>query len=600
MTLAGERFALFDGDGGSAILLSEYRRTLCFDGDGENYADRSGDLASVFEAIEVASANGEWVALAADYALGAFFEPAAAQSRPRQASLRGWVFGQARQLDVQALEAFLERCLAGVPEHQRVVGVAEFSPRLEAVSHAAKVEQIRRWITEGDCYQINLTFPLDFRIYGHPLALYARLRERQPVRYGAYLVTPEETLLSFSPELFFERSGERVLTRPMKGTAQRGTTPEDDEAQRMALLASEKERAENIMIVDLLRNDLGRLAAPGKVRVESLCETEAYPSLWQVVSSVSADLPDVRLHDLFGALFPCGSITGAPKIRAMQRIADLESTPRGLYSGALGWVAPGGNCRFNVAIRTLEVAPDGRASLGVGSGIVIDSDPGREYAECLLKSRFLTGFDPGFELIETMRLEFGKFPLLTLHLERLAASAQALGFACDVPALAEALAEISSSCAAGIHRVRLTLAHDGHYRIDLAKMSDDGQSRQVALADERLDADDYLLRHKTSARSLYDRALARLANHPNVFDALFLNTRGEVCEGARSNVFIERGGVLLTPPLSCGLLPGVMRRHLLESGRARECVLTLDDLLDAPAIHMANALRGLIPVSLRV
>ena len=196
-------------------------------------------------------------------------------------------------------------------------------------------------------------------------------------------------------------------------------------------------------------------------------------------------------------------------------------------------------------------------------------------------------------------LESGKYPLLTLHLERLAASARALGFACDVPALAVALAEISSACAAGIHRVRLSLAHDGHYRIDLSKLTDDGQPWQVVLAVERLDADDYLLRHKTSARSLYDRALARLADHPGVFDALFLNTRGEVCEGARSNVFVERGGILLTPPLSCGLLPGVMRRYLLDSGRARECLLTLDDFLGAPAIHMANALRGLIPVSMR-
>ena len=277
MTWVGDRFALFDGDGGSAILLSEYRRTLCFDCNGENFADRSDDLASVFEAIEAASGNGEWVALAADYALGVLFEPSGAQSKPAQARLRGWVFGQARQLDAQALGVFLDRCLASMSEHQRVAGVAEFSPLLEAGSHAAKVEQIQRWITEGECYQINLTFPLDFRIYGHPLALYVRLRERQPVRYGAYVVTPEETLLSFSPELFFERSGERVLTRPMKGTAPRGATPEDDEAQRVALLASEKERAENIMIVDLLRNDLGRLAAPGKVRVESLCEAEAYP-----------------------------------------------------------------------------------------------------------------------------------------------------------------------------------------------------------------------------------------------------------------------------------------------------------------------------------
>lgn len=598
--LIGERFALFDGDGGSATLLSAYRRTLYFDANSEDFADRNGDLVSVFEAIEAASGNGEWIALAADYALGALFEPSAAQSRPTHARLRGWVFGQARQLDAQALGVFLDRCLAGMSEHQRVAGVADFLPQLDAASHAAKVEQIQRWITEGDCYQINLTFPLDFRIYGHPLALYARLRERQPVRYGACVVTSEETLLSFSPELFFERRGERVLTRPMKGTARRGVTPEDDEMQRVALLASEKERAENIMIVDLLRNDLGRLAAPGKVRVESLCAAEPYPTLWQVVSSVSADLPDARLHDLFRALFPCGSITGAPKIRAMQRIADLETTPRGLYSGALGWVEPGGDCRFNVAIRTLEVAPDGRARLGVGSGIVIDSEPGREYAECLLKSRFLTAFDPGFDLIETIRLEFGIYPLLPLHLERLAASARALGFACDVPALAAALAEHSSARAAGIHRVRLTLGHDGHYHIDLAEITDDRQFWQVVLADERLESDDYLLRHKTSARSLYEQTLTRLAGQPGVFDAIFLNTRGEVCEGARSNVFVERGGVLLTPPLSSGLLPGVMRRHLLESGRTLECVLTLDDLLGAPAIHMANALRGLIPVSLRV
>ena len=581
-------FALFDDDGGGAIVLSEYRRTISL--------DQGGDPASLFSAFASASAQGEWVALAADYELGACFEPAVPQFAER--GLCGWVFARAQRFDAQVVAALLASRVAGLAENDRVAGVAELAAGLDGEQHRRCVEQIRRWIADGDCYQINLTFPLAGRLYGHPLALYSRLRERQPVRYGAYLSVPEKTVLSFSPELFFERRGDRVLARPMKGTAPRGATPAADEANRRALLASDKERAENIMIVDLLRNDLGRLAAPGKVRVDSLCDAEAYPSLWQVVSTVSAELPGATLFDLFRALFPCGSITGAPKIRAMQRINELEAVPRGLYTGALGWLAPGGDCRFNVAIRTLEVLADRRVRLGVGSGIVIDAVAEAEYAECLLKASFLTGFDPGFELIETLRLEQGSYPLLALHLQRLQSSARALGFACDLPAIAAALAERAPPLATGLGRVRLTLAHDGRYAISLAPLVDDPGPWSVVLADERLDDNDYLLRHKTSARSRYQRALAALAEDPGVFDAIFLNTRGEVCEGARSNVFVERGGVLLTPPLGCGLLPGVMRRHLLESGRAVEAILRVEDLLCSP-IYLANALRGLIPVTLR-
>ena len=534
--------------------------------------------------------------LAADYELGACFEPAVPQFAER--GLCGWVFARARHLDAQGVTAFLDSRVAGLAEGDRLAGVAELASALDGEQHRRCVEQIKRWIADGDCYQINLTFPLAGRLYGHPLALYSRLRERQPVRYGAYLSVAEKTVLSFSPELFFERRGDRVLARPMKGTAPRGATPAADEANRRALLASDKERAENIMIVDLLRNDLGRLAAPGKVRVDSLCDAEAYPSLWQVVSTVFAELPGATLFDLFRALFPCGSITGAPKIRAMQRINELEAVPRGLYTGALGWLAPGGDCRFNVAIRTLEVLADRRVRLGVGSGIVIDAVAEAEYAECLLKASFLTGFDPGFELIETLRLEQGSYPLLALHLQRLQSSARALGFVCDLPAIAAALAERAPPLATGLGRVRLTLAHDGRYAISLAPLVDDPGPWSVVLAGERLDNNDYLLRHKTSARSRYQRALAALAEDPGVFDAIFLNTRGEVCEGARSNVFVERGGVLLTPPLGCGLLPGVMRRHLLESGRAVEAILRVEDLLCSP-IYLANALRGLIPVTMR-
>jgi para-aminobenzoate synthetase/4-amino-4-deoxychorismate lyase len=588
MMADARHFALLDADDGAVWLLTDFRRSI-----------GAPDPDAVFAAVDVATNGGEWAVLAADYELGACFDRAMVRPGGANARLRGWVFGRAERLDADALERFLVDRLAELPAHDRVCGVADLVHAFDAASHAEKVEQIRRWISEGDCYQVNLTFPVDFTTYGHPLALYARLRARQPVRYGAFVLVPEATLLSFSPELFFERHGCRVVTRPMKGTAPRGATAEADARNRAALLASSKERAENVMIVDLLRNDLGRLAAPGGVNVEALCAIEAYPTLWQMVSTISADLPDASLRDIFRALFPCGSITGAPKIRAMARIAEMESGPRGLYTGALGWVAPGGDCRFNVAIRTLEIHAAGHARLGIGSGIVIDADPAREYAECLLKASFVTGFDPGFELIETLRLVEGVYPLMVLHLQRIESSALALGFACDLSAISERLAAVARECRDGAHRVRLTLAHDGRLSVQHAKMPADEQQWQIVVADEALDGDDYLLRHKTTARSRYDAALARLAAMPAVFDAIFCNTRGEVCEGARSNVYVERDGVLLTPPVSSGLLPGVMRRHLLESGRAVERVLYREDLLTAPAIYLSNALRGLFPVTLR-
>ena len=588
MMADARHFALLDADDGAAWLLTNFRCAI-----------GASDPDAVFAAVDVATNGGEWAILAADYELGACFDRAMVQPGASNPRLRGWVFGCAERLDADALECFFADRLAEMPAHDRICGVADAVLTLDAASHAAKVDQIRRWISEGDCYQVNLTFPVDFTAYGHPLALYARLRARQPVRYGAFVLTPEATILSFSPELFFERHGCRVVTRPMKGTAQRGATPEADARNRAALLASSKERAENVMIVDLLRNDLGRLAAPGGVNVEALCAIEAYPTLWQMVSTISADLPDAPLRDIFRALFPCGSITGAPKIRAMARIAEMESGPRGLYTGALGWVAPGGDCRFNVAIRTLEIHAAGHARLGIGSGIVIDADPAREYAECLLKASFVTGFDPGFELIETLRLVEGVYPLMVLHLQRIESSALALGFACDLSAISERLAAVARECRDGAHRVRLTLAHDGRLSVQHGPMPTDVRQWQIVVADETLDGDDYLLRHKTTARSRYDGVLASLAATPEVFDAVFCNTRGEVCEGARSNVYVERDGMLLTPPVSSGLLPGVMRRHLLESGRAVERVLYRGDLLTAPAIYLSNALRGLFPVTLR-
>jgi len=593
MAASGQRshFALFDGDAGGALLLTGRLRYW--------QVEASDDPVPVFTAIEAALAAGQWVALAADYALGASFEAAVPPVPRGRPVLRAWLFAEGQRLAAGAVNAFLAGRLATIPEHLRTAGIAELTPAVDAATHTSQVRQILRWIADGDCYQLNLTFPLTFQLYGHPLALYAGLRERQPVRYGGYVDTAEATILSFSPELFFERCGARVVTRPMKGTAARGDSPLEDEARRTALLSSTKERAENIMIVDLLRNDLGRLAKPGGVSVTTLCEAEAYPTLWQMVSTVTADVPGTCLAELFRALFPCGSIIGAPKIRAMQRIAELEASPRGLYTGALGWLAPGGDCRFNVAIRTIELGSERQARLGVGSGIVADADPRREYAECLLKASFLSGFDPGFELVETLRLQAGAYPLLAQHIERLQASAKTLGFVCPLPAVSAKLANEAACRHRGVYRVRLTLAHDGRCQAVSSPMpNDEGMSWRVVLADEALEADDYLLRHKTTARARYDRVLAALAGRATVFDAIFLNARGEVCEGARSNVFVERDGILLTPPVACGLLPGVLRRTLLDSGRAVETVLRLEDLVQGPALYVGNALRGLLPVFL--
>ena len=585
--------ALIDRDDGSVLALTAFRREV-------QVINPSGaDVTTFFAAVDAATQQGEWVVVAADYGLGSAFDHAMPSRNVGSARLRAWVFGNAECLDGGGLERFVNPRCADLPEHERLPGVADLAFSIDAGRYAQKVGQIRKWISDGECYQINLTFAADFTVFGSPLLLYLRLRERQPVRYGGFVSVPGATILSFSPELFFERCGHRIVTRPMKGTAARGASPEEDERHRAALLASEKERAENIMIVDLLRNDLGRLAKSGDVCVEALCAVEAYPTLWQMVSTVTAQLPEASLGDIFRALFPCGSITGAPKIRAMQGIADLEDEPRGLYTGALGWVAPGGDCRFNVAIRTVEIDASRRARLGIGSGIVIDSDPAREYAECLLKARFLTGFDPGFELIETLRLEDGSYPLLPEHLARLESSARSFGFACDRLAIAEALGDIALASVKGLFRVRLTLAHDGRFAITPVAMALAQPDWQIIVADEVLNSQDYLLRHKTTARRRYDRVLASLSDSPSLFDAIFCNERGEICEGARSNVYIERQGVLLTPPVSSGLLPGVMRGRLLASGRAVEAVLRREDLSGASAIFLSNALRGLFPVRLR-
>jgi len=528
-----------------------------------------------------------WCIAALEFELGYLLEPATApagwSAHPERPLARFWRFRRRIAMDAVAAEAWLS-----AQGGEQPAGVGGIRSAVDEKRHAVAVDRIREYISAGDCYQANFTFPLTFEWFGHPLALYARLRERQPVRYGGFLGAADSGIVSLSPELFLDKQGDRLVTRPMKGTLARR-----EPAAR--LLASAKDRAENLMIVDLLRNDLGRVAEKGSVKVESLFTIEDYPTVWQMASEISARVPGARLAAILRALFPCGSITGAPKIRATQILAALESEPRGLYTGAFGWLAPDGDFRLNVAIRTLELAAGHGGRMGIGSGIVADSEVAAEWRECLLKAAFLRNCDPGLKLIETLRREDGNYPYLPGHLDRLRSSAAWFGFACDESLVRRRLDAMPAD---GAWRVRLTLDKAGVIDVQAFPLDDapPPTPRLARMAAARIDSADPLRRHKTTARQLYDAALRDLEPGSPLFDVVFLNERGEVAEGARSNVFVERDGCLLTPPLSSGALAGVLRRALLASGRAREAVLQPNDLQQG--LWLGNALRGLLPVCL--
>lgn len=472
---------------------------------------------------------------------------------------------------------------------------------------AAAVAAIHRYIESGDTYQVNLTFPLRFDVHGDPIALYAALRARQPVPYGALLRLPDGAMvLSLSPELFVAHAGGRLTCRPMKGTAPASGDPEHDRRRAEALRSSVKERSENLMIVDLLRNDLGRIARTGSVRVPELFSVERFGGVLQMSSTIEAEArPGLGLRQVFEAIYPCGSITGAPKRRTMQVIDELERWPRRLYTGGIGWFDPPrtpgalGDFTVSVPIRTLLLeAPDGNwrrsGEMGVGAGIVYDSDAHTEYQECLLKARFLTGLAPGFDLFETLHARREGIRHLGRHLDRLARSAAHFGFAFDETVIR---ARLQSACAvlpAGqAARLRLSLTVSGEVGLVSAPLSALATPVRVLLSEAVMPSGDRMLAHKTSLRQVYDEGW-RQAEAVGAFDTLFFNERGELTEGGRSNVFVRLDGRWHTPPLSCGLLPGVMRAVLLDdpAWNATERVLTRADLRKAEAVCVCNALRG--------
>ncbi len=467
-------------------------------------------------------------------------------------------------------------------------------PSLSAGEYAARLEAIRRFIRDGETYQVNFTYRLRAETAADPWALFLRITAGAPPPCAAFVDTGRWAICSASPELFFRLNGGEIESRPMKGTAPRGLWSADDLRKAAELRSSEKNRAENVMIVDMVRNDLGRIAACGSVHVPSLFALEKYANVWQMTSTVRART-DASIDRIFAALFPPASVTGAPKRRTLEIIAELETSPRRIYTGAIGYMAPGCKAQFNVAIRTiLADRASGRAEYGVGGGIVWDSDPTDEFRECASKARILRPARRDFDLLETMLWtpESG-YVLLERHLERLAASAAYFGFDLDPARIRAGLEDLARGLPKVPHRVRLLVARKGSFKVEQERIARASRSfGDVRLAGAPVDSGNVFLYHKTTERRVYEEALR---SRPGG-DVLLFNERGEITETPSANVAFEIGGRLWTPPVSCGLLPGTCRAHLLDRGRLRERIVRVEEALRLPAVYLMNSVRGIVRV----
>ena len=561
-------------------------------------ARRPGEVPDAIEAAEAAASRGLWAAgyVAYEAAPGLDAELAVhvrAPDDPFAEMPLAWFALFERKEDVQPLE----------PSRDEPPPAAEspWRPRVDRATYEAAIERIRELIAAGHTYQVNHTIRLRASIRGDARGLYRDLVLAQRGGYAAYLDLGRHRVVSASPELFFRIDGDRIRTRPMKGTAPRGRWLAEDEEAAGHLTDSAKERAENAMIVDLLRNDLGRICRPGSVQVERMFEAERYETIWQLTSTIEGDLrPGTTVLETFRALFPSGSVTGAPKVRTMRIIAGLEDSARGPYCGAIGYLSPPSSgeprANFNVGIRTVVV--DARtqiAEYGVGGGITHDSSASAEYDEVVVKARVLHDVRPAFELFETVpHLPAEGFRHLPEHLERMGSSAAYFGFRFDAEAAAASLKEAVAETT-GPSLVRLTLARDGTLAAEVRDLPSADQSVRVALDDEGVDPHDVWLFHKTSRRAPYVR---RRERRPHVDDVILINDRDEVTESTIANLAVELDGAWVTPPIWSGLLPGTYRAVLLREGRLVERPVTVEELKRATGIALVSSARGWRPATL--
>ena len=547
-------------------------------------ADAPGDVLPVLAAVQSAAAEGLHAAGFVAYEAAPAFDRALA-AHPRDPRLPlAWFAVFERRIEGEPLEGLEEG------EDDGAFELGELRPDLSDAEYGAHVGRIRELIAAGDTYQVNHTFRLRGRFRGSAESLYRRLCLAQRAAYCAYLDLGEMAVVSASPELFFRWTNGEMELRPMKGTRPRGATADEDARIAAELAASPKERAENLMIVDLLRNDAGRIARTGSVRVERMFEVERYPTVLQMTSTIRARTrPGIGLADVFRALFPCGSITGAPKVRTSRIIAEQEGGPRGVYTGAIGFVSPGESV-FSVAIRTLLVDHSrGEAELGVGSGITWDSDAESERRECLSKAAFVRR-DPDPPLIETSGwCPDAGFVRIDAHLARLAASAAHFGYPLHLADVRGRLDALAAELPDEPRTIRISLHPTGRIAIRHEPMRRWAEPVRLALARRRLPADHPLWRHKTARRAIYHDHAPVDGPHD---DVLLVNERGELAETRIANLVLEIDGTPWTPRADAGLLPGVLRGELIASGTLRERVLTVDDLERATAVWVINSLRG--------
>lgn len=560
------------GQSGTSYLFQNPVRALI--------AHDEASLLSLLQELSAALARGFFVAGLLHYEAGFAFERV--RNRASTEGRLAW-FGVYRQPEIAVTEARESASLLPEP-----LCLSMTTPLDE---YLRRVAVIKRYIEAGDTYQVNLTTEMESSYRGSAFSLYKALAALQPAPFSALLHLPEdEFVLSLSPELLFAIDTARTITvRPMKGTASLTSSPAADIDRMAWLAADEKNRAEHLMIVDLLRSDLGRLCKPGSIHTDPLFSVERYRTLLQMTSTVSGALrPAVTLEDVFRALLPSGSMTGAPKPRTMEIIEELEGRRRGVYSGAIGFASPGGAAVFNVAIRTV-VLKSGMLRMGVGGGIVADSVATEEHAECWLKSQFLVRASPPFDLVETLLWD-KRYMRLDLHLARLQHSAEQMNFIYDSRRILEQLCMFARSFEEPT-RVRMTLARSGAIHLTASRVVPWGARLNLRLAPERTWAQDSFLAHKTTFRPLYDRGL-REAQHMQCDETIYANERDELTEGSISTLLVLRNDEWITPPLTSGVLPGVARSWLLRDTRIKEEVVTLDELASFLAVCLCNSVRG--------
>lgn len=568
-------------------------------------ASHPSDIDDALTRIEEKLGRGYHIAGWISYEAGLCFEKKLAGLLPEKLDtplIYMGVYEGRKTLDAQSADIYWS-----VHEDKSAYELSNLALKQDRESYGQAFEKIQNYLKAGDVYQVNYTQKAMFDFQGCAKSLYATLRNAQSVEYAAYIESDELKVLSLSPELFIKKTGDKITARPMKGTCRRGRTVVEDDQRSTELRLSEKECAENLMIVDLLRNDLSKVAQNGSVEVSKLYDVEKYRTLFTMTSTVEARVnSEYSALDVMTSIFPCGSVTGAPKIRAQEIISELEQTPRGIYTGAIGYISPDGEMCFSVPIRTITITEDGNGEIGIGGAIVADSSAQSEYDECLLKAEFLTGTYPKFDLIESMKwsTETG-FENVEMHLDRLESSAKYFSFSMNRGEISVELqqhVEFLTSASKECFKVRLLLSKAGNISIssELLLTNDSPVMPKVVVSKYVIDENDPMYFHKTTQRDHYRSEFEEYSKKTGCFDVLFMNESGEITEGSFTNILIKKNEIYYTPPIECGLLGGIYRQNLINDldVETKEEVLYLKDLKDADQLFLCNSVRGLVEVQL--